>query len=107
MCDFGTDPPTPGGATGFTCRRRWDALGEQGVGCGRGHLYYFGGLPVEVPEHLRPVIHLGRGYKSVKNGPYVEDFVAWITTEFEPNRLYGMPRGVPQTLERVEISRKH
>jgi hypothetical protein len=29
--------------------------------------------------------------------------MAWITSEFEPNRLYGMPRGMSQTLERVEI----
>jgi hypothetical protein len=91
---------------GFTCQRRWgnDLSGVYTLLSD--HFYYFGGLPVEVPEHLRPVIHLGRGHKSAKNDPYVEGFVAWITTKFEPNRLYGMPRGMPQTFERVEIGRK-
>ncbi len=69
------------------------------------HFYYFGGLPVEIPKHRRPVIHSGRAHKWKPNEPYVEDFVAWITTEFEPNRLYGMPRGMPQTQEFVKIGK--
>jgi hypothetical protein len=32
--------------------------------------------------------------------------VAWITAEFEPNKLYGMPQGMPKTFERVEICRR-
>jgi len=67
------------------------------------HFYYFGGSPVEVPEHLRPIIHKGRAHKWRPNEPYVEDFVAWIASEFEPNRLYGMPHGVPRSHEFVRI----
>lgn len=70
------------------------------------HFYYFGGLPVEIPEHLRPVIHGGRAHKSDKNAPHVGDFVAWVTSEFEPNRIYGMPRGMPQTFEFVKIGKR-
>jgi len=51
------------------------------------HFYYFGRSPMELPEHLRPIIHEGRAHKSDKNDPYVEAFVEWITSEFEPNRL--------------------
>ena len=105
MYDFSDDPPT---------RRRdgFHAPEEMGHDLSgvytllSDHFYYFGAQPVEVPPHLLPVIHLGRGHKSAKNDPYVEDFVAWITTEFEPNKLYGMPRGMPQTFERVEIGRR-
>jgi Nucleotide modification associated domain 2 len=105
MYDFGDDPPT---------RRRDgfhvpEEMGHDLSGVYTllsDHFYYFGAFPVEVPEHPRPVIHLGRGHKSAKKGPYVEDFVEWITTEFEPKKLYGMPQGMPQTFERVEIGRK-
>lgn len=61
---------------------------------------------MEIPEHLRPVIHKGRGHKWRPNEPYVEGFVAWITSEFEPNRLYGMPHGMLQTLEFVKIGKR-
>jgi hypothetical protein len=67
------------------------------------HFYYFGRSPVELPEHLRPIIHEGRAHNSDKNAPYVESFVEWITSEFESNRLYGTPCDMPQTWERIEI----
>jgi hypothetical protein len=70
------------------------------------HFYYFGGLPVELPRHLQPVIHRGRAHSSNTNDSYVEPFVAWITSEFESNKLYGPPRGIPQSVERVQIRRK-
>lgn len=105
MYDFDTDPPS----------RRWDGFHTteemetdlDGVyTLLSDHFYYFGGLPVEVPEHLRPIIHKGRAHKWRPNEPYVEDFVAWITSQFEPNRLYGMPHGMPRTHDFVKIGKR-
>lgn len=105
MYDFDTDPPS---------RRRDGFHPPEDMGKDPGwvytllsdHFYYFGGLPVEVPEHLRPVIHKGRAHKWKPSEPHVEEFAAWITSEFEPNRLYGMPHGMPRTHELVEIGKK-
>jgi hypothetical protein len=58
---------------------------------------YFGGEPMEVPEHLRPAVHSGRGHKSRANDPYVEPFVAWIRA-FEMGRLYSQPEQAPGLL---------
>jgi hypothetical protein len=105
MYDFSDDPPTRR-RDGFHVPEEMEHDLSGVYTLLSDHFYYFGALPVEVPEHLRPVIHLGRGHQSTKNDPYVEDFVAWITAEFEPNKLYGMPRSMPQTFGRVEIGRK-
>jgi hypothetical protein len=45
-------------------------------------------------------------HKSDKNDPYVESFVEWITSEFEPNRLYSMPRHMPHAWEHVQIGKR-
>jgi hypothetical protein len=58
--------------------------------------YYFERRPVEMLEHLRPVIHEGIGYKWKPNIPYVEPFVEWITSEYESGKLYAPPRGPAQ-----------
>jgi len=70
------------------------------------YYYYFGRRPVEMPEHLRPVIHKGIGYKWKPNASYVRPFVEWITSEYEPEKLYALPRGTPQRVERVEFGQK-
>lgn len=56
------------------------------------HFYYFGDKPVELPDHLRPIIKQGQGHKSDANDPYVEQFVKWIEAKFKPNKLYGEPQ---------------
>lgn len=56
------------------------------------------GCPCPEGFSSRPVVR--------PNEPYVEDFVAWITSEFEPNRLYGMPRGMRQAPAFVNIGKK-
>jgi hypothetical protein len=68
--------------------------------------YYFGRRPVEMPEHLWPVIHKGIGYKWKPNAQYVEPFVEWITSKYEPGKLYASPRGRTQIVERVEFGQK-
>ncbi len=57
-------------------------------------------------EDLRPIIPTGRAHQSAKNDPYADLFEAWITSGFEANRLYGMPRGMPRSSVRVKIGRK-
>ena len=105
MYDFSQDPPArrrdgfhPPEEMERDLRGDYTLLSEQ--------FYYFGGLPVEIPEHLQPIIHEGRAHSSDKNDPYIEPFVAWITSEFEPNRLYWMPSNMPQTWKRVQIGRE-
>jgi hypothetical protein len=56
------------------------------------YFYYFGNKPVELPDHLQPIIKHGQGHKSDANDPYVEQFVAWIEAKFKPNKLYGEPQ---------------
>jgi hypothetical protein len=63
-------------------------------------------MPIDLSEDLRPIIPTGRAHQSAKNDPYAEPFEAWIASEFEANRLYGMPRGMPGSSERVKIGRK-
>jgi hypothetical protein len=57
------------------------------------HFYYFGNKPVELPEHLKPIIHSTQGHKSSMNSPYVDAFVEWIEgSEYRRNHLYGEPQ---------------
>ena len=105
MYDFDIDPPSRR-RDGFHSLEEMDTDLDGVYTLLSDHFYYFGGLPVEVPEHLRPVIHKGRGHKWRPNEPYVEDFAAWIESESEPNRLYRMPHGVPRTHEFVKIGER-
>ena len=105
MYDFDSDPPTRRRDGFHTPEEMEHDLGGVYTLLSD-HFYYFGGDPVEVPEHLRPVIHKGRAHKCKPNEPYVEDFEAWLTSEFEPNRLYGLPHDMPRTTEFVKIGRR-
>jgi hypothetical protein len=66
---------------------------------------YFGGDPMPVPKHLRPVILKGRGHKSRANDPYVETFAGWIGA-FELGRLYDQPMQVPGRSPLLTVERK-
>ena len=103
--DFDDDPPTVHKDAFHTVANRKTDLGDRYALLSE-HFYYFGGTPLELPEHLRPIIPTGRAHQSPKIDPYVEPFKAWITSEFEANKLYGMPRGMPRSSERVTIGRK-
>ena len=103
--DFDDDPPTVHKDAFHTVANRKTDLGDRYALLSE-HFYYFGGTPLELPEHLRPIIPTGRAHQSPKNDPYVEPFEAWITSEFEANKLYGMPRGMPRSPERMKIGRK-
>jgi Nucleotide modification associated domain 2 len=103
--DFDQDPPAAHKDAFHTEANRETDLGGRFALLFE-HFYYFGGTPLELPEDLHPIIPTGREHQSTKNEPYVEPFEAWITSEFEANRLYGMPRGMPRSSERVTIGRK-
>ena len=103
--DFDDDPPTVHKDAFHTVANRKTDLGGRYALLSE-HFYYFGGPPLELPEHLRPIIPTGRAHQSPKNDPWVEPFEAWITSEFEANKLYGMPRGMPRSPERVTIGRR-
>lgn len=54
--------------------------------------YYFGSRAIAVPEYLRPVCHQGQGHRSDSNAPYVDQFVAWISSRgLDSGQLYGWP----------------
>jgi hypothetical protein len=42
------------------------------------HFYYFGDKPLQLPEHLLPIVKQGQGHKSSANNPYYHDFLQWI-----------------------------
>jgi hypothetical protein len=93
---FETDPPSrrPSSFHDLGERRRdlsgrFTLLSEE--------FYYLGGDPVEIPEHLRGIIHDRQGHRSNLNAPYVEDFANWIGT-FEGG-LQGMPHLAPRPVE--------
>ncbi len=62
---------------------------------------YFGGDPVELPPHLRPVIHFGRNHKGPANDPYVADFEAWF--DGLPRGQHNLPAAGPLAPQRVAI----
>jgi hypothetical protein len=66
---------------------------------------YFGRIPVDIPDYLRPIIHTGQAHKSNLNAPYVEHFEEWITSRFLHNKIYGMPAKAP-TFQEVEFGSK-
>ena len=103
--DFGHDPPVVNSDAFHTVANRETDLGGRFALLSR-HFYYFGGSPVELPEHLLPIVPSGRAHQSTTNDPHVESFESWITSEYEPNRLYGIPRGMPRSSERVSLGRK-
>jgi hypothetical protein len=103
--DFDDDPPTVHKDAFHTVANRKTDLGGRYALLSE-HFYYFGGMPLELLEHLRPIIPTGQAHQSPKNDPYVEPFEAWITSGFEANKLYGMPRGMPRSPESVTIGRK-
>ena len=103
--DFDHDPPAVHKDAFHTEANRETDLGGRYALLSE-HFYYFGGMPINLPEDLRPIIPTGRAHQAAKNDPYAEPFEAWITSEFEANRLYGMPRGMPISSERVKIGRK-
>ena len=102
MYDFSHNPPTRR-RDGFHAPEEMERDLDGDYTLLSEHFYYFERFPVELPEHHRPVIHERRAHKSDRNDPYVESFMEWITSEFEPNRLYGMPSDMPRTWERVQI----
>ena len=60
------------------------------------HFYYFGDKPINVPNHLAPIIHRTQGHKSQRNAPYEKAFASWIQAlGIAANRLYGNPQGKP------------
>ena len=57
------------------------------------HFYYFGNQPVQLPEHLYPIIHETQGHKSDQNEPYAQNFVDWIENlGYRKNKLHGEPQ---------------
>ena len=60
--------------------------------------YYFGDNAVEIPQHINPISPIGRGYQSVKNQQYVNEFEEWINT-FEIG-IHGYPNNFQFAVDR-------
>ena len=57
------------------------------------HFYYFGDHPVELPAHLRPIVHQTHGHKSRANAEHATEFIDWVEgLGLEANGLYGEPQ---------------
>jgi hypothetical protein len=101
--DFTTDPPTR--RVGFHAPgdMATDLQGGHTLLSEAGEFYYFGGQPVAIPDHLRPVIKTGRKHKSDLNDAYVEAFVRWLRSFYEPG-IHGWPhKAAPQGPQRVAL----
>ena len=64
--------------------------------------YYFGDLPLKLPEDLRLLMNPDPGYRSDSNQPYKELFISWIENlDIIPNKVLGEPQLKQQyTLEK-------
>jgi hypothetical protein len=94
--DFTTDPPTRRAGFHAPGDMAADLQGGHTLLSEAGEFYYFGGQPVGIPDHLRPVIKTGRKHKSDLNDAYVEPFVWWLRSSYEPG-IHGWPhKAAPQ-----------
>jgi hypothetical protein len=54
--------------------------------------FYFGSRAIRLPDCLLPICHQTQGYRSDSNGPYFDQFVAWLRgLRLAPGQLYGWP----------------
>lgn len=60
------------------------------------HFFYFGCNAIELPAHLKGIIHQTQAHKVNANEPYVQPFLKWIASlNLEPCHLYGWPDRIP------------
>ena len=57
------------------------------------HFFYFADQPVQLPNHLLPIVKQGSGHRSHANDNYIETFLVWLNNlGLKPNHLYGKPQ---------------
>ena len=89
--DFSTDPPSIRPSVHNEKHRERDLGGKYALLSD--HFFYFGDKPLQLPNHLLPIVKQGSGHRSRANTPYLEDFLDWvISIKLKPNRLYGKPQ---------------
>jgi hypothetical protein len=55
------------------------------------HFYYFGENAVPLEEAFRSFT-IGRGHRKITDPSLIEQFEAWLSSNYEKNKLYGLPQ---------------
>ncbi|HEY5747229.1 MAG TPA: hypothetical protein VIU12_14200 [Chryseolinea sp.] len=54
--------------------------------------YYFGDHAEDIPKEFSILVRQGQGHQSTRNQFIKDEFVLWIASSFEKNKIYGNPQ---------------